>query len=392
MNPKIFLKSGKEKSLNRSHLWVFSGAIQYKEGNPQDGDVVDVLTSDKTFIARGHYQNGSIMVRILSFKEEAIDVDFWMRLLSQSIALREDLGLIHNTHTNVCRIFHGEGDHAPGLIIDRYNDIMVIQTHTVGMLRQVEDIAKALQTVWRIPLKGILTNGDQSLRQKDQKTELKKILHGEVDEVTVLENGFQFSVDILEGQKTGFFIDQRENRALLQKYAEGKKVMNLFGYTGGFSIYALGGKATLAHTVDISAKAISQADKNAALNDFSKIHKGIEADAFEFFKNLPEDYDIMVLDPPAFAKHQNALSNAREAYRRLNKLAIDAIKPGGIIFTFSCSQVVSKDIFKTAVFSAAAQGNRKVRILHQLSQPPDHPVNLFHPETEYLKGLVLYVE
>jgi 23S rRNA (cytosine1962-C5)-methyltransferase len=392
MSIKIFLKPGKEKSLNRFHLWVFSGAIQYKEGNPEDGDVVEVLTSDKKFIARGHYQNGSIMVRILTFKDEPINIEFWVRRLTEAIALRKAIGLLGDKNTNVFRVFHGEGDHCPGLVIDNYNNTLVVQTHSIGMLRQVGEIAEALKKVWGKSLVGIFTKGDQTLKQKENTGDLKKVLFGEVGETGVMENGHKFKVDILEGQKTGFFIDQRDNRFLLEKYSKGKKVMNLFGYTGGFSVYALGGGASEVHTIDVSAKAVEQANANIALNNYKGKHEGITADAFEFFKQLPLDYDIMVLDPPAFAKHQGALANAREAYRRLNKLAFDTIKPGGIIFTFSCSQVITKDIFRTAVFSAAAQSGRTVRILHQLTQPADHPVNLFHPETEYLKGLVLYVE
>jgi 23S rRNA (cytosine1962-C5)-methyltransferase len=392
MSIKIFLKPGKEKSLNRFHLWVFSGAIQYKEGNPEDGDVVEVLTSDKKFIARGHYQDGSIMVRILTFKDEPINIEFWVRRLTEAVALRKAIGLLGDKNTNVFRVFHGEGDHCPGLVIDNYNNTLVVQTHSIGMLRQVGEIAEALKKVWGKSLVGIFTKGDQTLKQKENTGDLKKVLFGEVGETGVMENGHKFKVDILEGQKTGFFIDQRDNRFLLEKYSKGKNVMNLFGYTGGFSVYALGGGASEVHTIDVSAKAVEQANANIALNNYKGKHEGMTADAFEFFKQLPLDYDIMVLDPPAFAKHQGALANAREAYRRLNKLAFDTIKPGGIIFTFSCSQVITKDIFRTAVFSAAAQSGRTVRILHQLTQPADHPVNLFHPETEYLKGLVLYVE
>ncbi|MFM9943947.1 MAG: class I SAM-dependent rRNA methyltransferase [Bacteroidia bacterium] len=392
MSLKIFLKPGKEKSLNRFHLWVFSGAIQHKEGSPEDGDIVEVLTSDKKFIARGHYQNGSIMVRILTFKDEPIDINFWVKRLTEALYVRKAIGLIDNKNTNVYRVFHGEGDHCPGLVIDNYNNTLVVQTHSIGMVKQVDEIAEALKKVWGKSLVGIFTKGDQTLKQKENSGELKKTLFGEVGETEVLENGHKFKVDILEGQKTGFFIDQRDNRHLLEKYSNGKTVMNLFGYTGGFSVYALGGGAAKVHTIDVSAKAVEQANANIALNNYKGKHEGITADAFEFFKNLPINYDIMVLDPPAFAKHQGALANAREAYRRLNRLAFDTIKPGGLIFTFSCSQVITKDIFRTAVFSAAAQSGRTVRILHQLTQPADHPVNLFHPETEYLKGLVLYVE
>jgi len=392
MTQQIILKSGKEKSLNRFHLWIFSGAIHHKSDTIQDGDIVDVLTSGKQFIARGHYQNGSIMVRILTFKNEDLDVSFWEKRLTQAINMRKTIGLLNSKTTNVYRVFHGEGDHCPGLVIDNYNNTLVIQAHSVGMHRQLDTIVEALKNIWGKKLVGIYAKSENTLKQQESTSDLKRVLYGEVNETAVLENGHAFNVDMIEGQKTGFFIDQRDNRQLLEKYSEGKIVMNLFGYTGGFSVYALGGGANEVHTIDSSAKAIAQANANVALNNYKGIHKGIEADAFEFFKNLPAEYDIMVLDPPAFAKHQGALSNAREAYRRLNKLAFDTIKPGGIIFTFSCSQVVTKEIFRTAVFSAAAQSGRTVRILHQLTQPADHPVNLFHPETEYLKGLVLYVE
>jgi len=392
MSQTIILKPGKEKSLNRFHLWVFSGAIQQKQGDPQDGDIVEVLSSDKKFIARGHFQNGSIMVRVLTFKDEPLDELFWIKRLREAIALREAIGLIDNEITNVFRLLHGEGDHCPGLVIDNYNNTLVVQTHSVGMLRQVETITEALKKVWGDKLIGIFAKSDHTIKQMENSSDLKRVLFGDVGIVEVKENGHVFKIDIIEGQKTGFFIDQRENRLLLQKYSEGKTVLNLFGYTGGFSAYALGGGATEVYTVDVSAKAIEQANNNILNNEYVGKHEGITADAFEFFKQLPVNYDIMVLDPPAFAKHQGALSNAREAYRRLNKLAIDSIKPGGLIFTFSCSQVITKDIFRTAVFSAAAMSGRTVRILHQLTQPADHPVNLFHPETEYLKGLVLYVE
>ena len=392
MSLKIILKAGKEKSLNRFHLWVFSGAVQYKEGNLIDGDIVTVLTSDKKFIARGHYQNGSIMVRILTFIDEPIDCYFWEKRLKEAIALRKIIGLVDNKLTNVYRVLHGEGDHCPGLVIDNYNNTLVIQSHSIGIARQVEEITEALIKVWGKNLVGIFTRGDQTLKQKENLNVQSKVLYGKVDETEVSENGYKFKVDIIDGQKTGFFIDQRDNRQLLGKYSKGKTVMNLFGYTGGFSVYALGEGATEVHTIDVSAKAIEQANANVLLNSVKGKHEGIAVDAFDYFKQMPLDYDIMVLDPPAFAKHQGALANAREAYRRLNQLAISSIKPGGLIFTFSCSQVISKDIFRTAVFSAAAHSKRTIRIVHQLTQPADHPVNLFHPETEYLKGLVLYVE
>ncbi len=325
MDLKIILKAGKEKSLNRFHLWVFSGAVQYKEGNPADGDCVTVLTSDKKFIARGHYQNGSIMVRILTFIDEPIDVNFWEKRLKEALAMRKAIGLVDNKNTNVFRVLHGEGDHCPGLVIDNYNHTLVIQAHSIGIARQVDQIAEALIKVWGKSLMGVYTRGDQTLKNKENASELRKVLYGKVGETEVMENGYKFMVDIVEGQKTGFFIDQRDNRQLLSKYSKDKQVMNLFGYTGGFSVYALGGGAKEVHTIDVSAKAIEQANANISLNGLKGIHEGIAHDAFDFFKQLPTDYDIMVLDPPAFAKHQGALANAREAYRRLNQLAISSI-------------------------------------------------------------------
>jgi len=392
MSIQLVLKSGKEKSLNRYHLWVFSGAIQSKTDHLTDGDIVDVLTSDKQFIARGHFQHGSIMVRILTFKNEELDTEFWTRQITKARDARQAMGLVDNPNTNVYRLLHGEGDHCPGLVIDNYNGNLVVQTHSIGMFRQLSTITEALKRVWGDQLKSIFAKSEHSKKLKEGGHEQNGLVYGELSLTEVMENGHKFLIDIPEGQKTGFFIDQRDNRLLLQSYSNNKSVMNLFGYTGGFSAYALGGGAKEVHTIDVSQKAIDQADKNIALNTYSGKHEGIAADAFEYFRELKADYDIMVLDPPAFAKHQGALSNAREAYRRLNKLAIDSIKPGGIIFTFSCSQVVSRDMFRSAVFAAAAQSKRTVRILHQLTQPCDHPVNLFHPETEYLKGLVLYVD
>lgn len=385
MEAKFYLKHGKEKSLERYHQWVFSGAIQRKEGQPEDGDIVAVYTHQGQFLARGHFNNGSIMVRVISFEDIALDLNFWTSRLQMAYNLRNTLNLTENLETNVYRLVHGEGDFCPGLVIDYYNQTLVIQAHSKGIYKQVDIIAEALKVVYGEVVSCIILKCERSVQGQD------RVLFGEPSKIQVQENGFAFMVDPLEGQKTGFFIDQRENRALLGKYAAGKKVMNLFGYTGGFSVYARGGGAALVHTIDVSEKAVQQANENIALNFNEPYHEGKAADAFDFFKDLPVDYDIMVLDPPAFAKHQNALSNARQAYIRLNKLAFEKIKPGGIVFTFSCSQVISKDIFRSAVFTAALQANRKVSILHQLSQAADHPVNIFHPEAEYLKGLVVYV-
>lgn len=392
MFKQVILKPGKEKSLNRYHLWVFSGAIQSKVSDIEDGDWVVVLSSDRSYIASGHFQNGSIMVRILSFRPTDFDTAFWIRKLEKALEARKSIGLVNHPQTNVYRLIHGEGDHCPGLVVDFYNGHVVIQTHSAGMYKQVIQIAEAVQSVYGSKLNSIYLRNESQPKNKQPLSEQNRLLYGVLEQTEVLENGYRFQVDIPGGQKTGFFIDQRDNRNLLKSYCFNKSVMNLFGYTGGFSVYALGGGASKVHTVDVSAKAVEQSVKNAEINEFGDKHQGISEDAFSFFNHLPTDYDIMVLDPPAFAKHQGALSNAREAYRRLNKLALDSIKPGGLIFTFSCSQVVSRDMFRSAVFTAAAQSKRKVRILHQLTQPADHPVNLFHPETEYLKGLVLYVD
>ncbi|MCC6721208.1 MAG: class I SAM-dependent rRNA methyltransferase [Bacteroidia bacterium] len=384
MYSKIFLKYGKEKSLLRYHLWVFSGAIEKTEGNPENGDIVEIFSSKNEFLALGHYQNGSIMVRILSFEKEVINVEFWLKKINNAWDVRKKSNLPEYGFTNVFRLIHGEGDNCPGLVIDVYYDSVVVQAHSIGMSNSANDILSALNLFDKLTFKNIIL--------KDEVKNFVKPFFGNESKTEVIENGNKFYIDLISGQKTGFFIDQRENRKLLGSFCKDKKVLNMFGYTGGFSVYAAHGGALLVHTVDSSESAIQTANNNMKLNNYSNIHTGFVDDAFEFLKNMNEEYDIVILDPPAFAKHLKSLSNAREAYIRLNKEAFKKIKKGGIIFTFSCSQVVSKEIFRSAVFTAAIQAKRNLRILSQLTQPSCHPINLFHPESEYLKGLVLYVD
>ncbi len=392
----IILKPKKEESLQRFHPWIFSGAIQKIEGKPTEGDLVEVLDSNRNFLAIGHYQIGSIAVRVVSFEKIIIDTDFWNRKIQLAYAMRQSLGLVAAKKNNTYRLIHGEGDSLPGLIVDVYDDTAVMQAHSIGMHEIRETLAKAIvanepevknvyyKSETTLPFKAAIEPEDGYLIGKESKS------------LTANENSLQFHVDWLKGQKTGFFVDQRENRSLLEGYSAGKSVLNMFCYTGGFSVYAMRGNATLVHSVDSSAKAIDLTDKNMELNFPNDLrHTSFAEDAFKFLNNLQESeqkYDIIILDPPAFAKHREALRNALKGYKRLNAKAIQQIKPGGIVFTFSCSQVVSKEQFRLAVFSAAAETGRNVRILHQLSQPADHPINIYHPEGEYLKGLVLWVE
>lgn len=389
---KIFLKPKKEESLLRFHPWVFSGAIQHFEGEPAEGDLVEVYASNKSFLAIGHYQIGSIAIRVVSFANSVIDNQFWQDKVAAAYQMRQTIGLIH-PQNNTYRLIHGEGDNLPGLIVDIYDDTAVMQAHSIGMhlIRQVlaEAIVQQVPSVQNVyyksestlPFKAPVDPEDGYLIGKNTKTCL------------AMENGLQFHVDWLRGQKTGFFVDQRENRTLLEQYAKGKNVLNMFCYTGGFSVYALRGGAELVHSVDSSAKAIELTDKNIALNfPADNRHASFADDAFKYLNANQQQYDLIVLDPPAFAKHRDAIRNALKGYKRLNAKGFEQIKPGGILFTFSCSQVISKEQFRLAVFSAAAEARRNVRILHQLTQPADHPVNIYHPEGEYLKGLVLYVE
>ena len=391
---KVFLKPGKEESLKRFHPWVFSGAIARVEGEPEEGEVVDVYTSKKEFIACGHFQIGSIAVRVLSFRQEPIDHAFWVRRLQVAKDLRCALGVLGNPQNNTYRLVHGEGDNLPGLIIDVYDHTAVMQAHSAGMHLDRMVVAEALEEVMGDVIQHIYYKSETTLPFKaDLLATENGFLKGGSPENVAMENGLKFHVDWLKGQKTGFFVDQRENRALLERYAKGRNVLNMFCYTGGFSFYAMRGGAKLVHSVDSSAKAIDLTNKNVELNfPGDSRHEAFAEDAFKYLDRMGDQYDLIILDPPAFAKHKDALRNALQGYRKLNAKAFEKIKPGGILFTFSCSQVVSKDNFRTAVFTAAAMSGRSVRILHQLTQPADHPVNIYHPEGEYLKGLVLYVE
>ena len=392
----IQLKPKKEESLQRFHPWLFSGAIQRIEGTPAEGDLVEVLDNNRNFLAIGHYQIGSIAVRVVSFENIPVDDDFWSNKIKKAYAMRVSLGLVAQEKNNTFRLIHGEGDSLPGLIVDVYDDTAVMQAHSVGMheIRQIlaESIVKNVPQV-----KNVYYKSETTLPFNAPITPEDGYLIGqETTDLSAIENGLKFHVDWLRGQKTGFFIDQRENRSLLERYSAGKSVLNMFCYTGGFSVYALRGGATLVHSVDSSAKAIDLTDKNVEANfPNDPRHKSFDEDAFKFLNNLEHNeqkYDLIILDPPAFAKHRDAIRNALKGYKRLNAKAFEQIKPGGILFTFSCSQVITKDQFRLAVFSAAAESKRNVRILHQLSQPADHPINIYHPEGEYLKGLVLWVE
>lgn len=391
---KVFLKPGKEESLKRFHPWFFSGAIARVEGEPEEGEVVDVYTSKKEFIACGHFQIGSIAVRVLSFRQEPIDHAFWVRRLQVAKDLRCALGVLGNPQNNTYRLVHGEGDNLPGLIIDVYDHTAVMQAHSAGMHLDRMAVAEALEKVMGDVIQHIYYKSETTLPFKaDLLATENGFLKGGSPENVAMENGLKFHVDWLKGQKTGFFVDQRENRALLERYAKGRNVLNMFCYTGGFSFYAMRGGANLVHSVDSSAKAIDLTNENVSLNfPGDTRHQAFAEDAFKFLDRMGDQYDLIILDPPAFAKHRDALRNALRGYTKLNAKAFEKIRPGGILFTFSCSQVVNKQDFRNAVFTAAAQSGRSVRILHQLTQPGDHPVNIYHPEGEYLKGLVLYVE
>ena len=380
--------------MKRFHPWVFSGAIARVEGEPEEGEVVDIYTSQKEFIACGHCQVGSIAVRVLSFRQETIDHAFWVRRLEVAKDLRRALGLIGNPQNNTYRLVHGEGDNLPGLIIDVYDHTAVMQAHSAGMHVYRMEIADALSEVMGDVIQNIYYKSETTLPFKaDLLATENGFIKGGSPENIAMENGLKFHVDWLKGQKTGFFVDQRENRHLLEHYAKGRNVLNMFCYTGGFSFYAMRGGANLVHSVDSSAKAIDLTNENVELNfPGDARHQAFAEDAFKFLDRMGDQYDLIILDPPAFAKHRDALRNALRGYTKLNAKAFEKIRPGGILFTFSCSQVVNKQDFRNAVFTAAAQSGRSVRILHQLTQPGDHPVNIYHPEGEYLKGLVLYVE
>ncbi len=399
---KVYLKHGKDESLKRFHPWVFSGAIHHFDSQPEEGEVVGVYAPDShvkhsdndyKLIATGHYQIGSIMVRVLTFDNEQIDLAFYEKRIVSAYHVRKCIGLAGRKDNNTFRLVHGEGDNLPGLVIDVYGKTAVMQAHSVGMHTDRFIIAKALKNVMGDDIENIFYKSETTLPYKAELgQENGFLLGGDADDIAI-ENGLKFHVDWLKGQKTGFFVDQRNNRSLLEHYAQGRNVLNMFCYTGGFSFYAMRGGAKLVHSVDSSQKAIDLTNANVKLNfpDDNR-HEAYAEDAFKYLDRMDDMYDLIILDPPAFAKHKDALRNALKGYSRLNQKALEKIHSGGILFTFSCSQVVTKDNFRTAVFTAAAQAGRKVRILHQLHQPADHPINIYHPEGEYLKGLVLYVE
>lgn len=401
MRSQIILKRNKEESLLRFHPWIFSGAIQQITGDPAEGDIVDVITSSREFIARGHYQIGSIAVRVLTFREETIDAAWWAGRLRAALEVRAAVGLAGSTETTCYRLVHGEGDNLPGLIIDIYGNTAVMQCHSVGMYCNREEICAALREVFGDTLTAVYDKSSHTVPYNANLGAADGYLCGskgddttEYGNVTVLENGHKFTVDWEGGQKTGFFLDQRENRELVGRYANGRTVLNTFCYTGGFSVYALAGGALKVDSVDSSQPAVDMCNRNAEINFTDGVpHSGFARDAFDYLRNMGHgEYDMIILDPPAFAKHHKVVGNALQGYKRLNAAAMHKIAPGGILFTFSCSQAVSKEQFRMAVFSAAAISGRNVRILHQLTQPADHPVNIYHPEGEYLKGLVLYIE
>jgi 23S rRNA (cytosine1962-C5)-methyltransferase len=390
---KVYLRKGKEQSLDRFHPWVFSGAIAHVDDGVDEGEVVNVFSSDGRFIAVGHYQIGSISVRVLSFDDCDIDSEFWSASLKGALEMRIALGLADSSAGDTYRLVHGEGDFLPGLVIDVYGKTAVMQAHSVGMHMMRNDIARELMAVMGGRIDNIYYKSETTLPFKAELGQEDGFICGGSADNVAVENGLKFYVDWLKGQKTGFFIDQRDNRSLLEHYSAGRNVLNMFCYTGGFSVYAMRGGAESVHSVDSSAKAIELTEKNVELNFPShERHAAYCEDAFKYLDKVADKYNLIILDPPAFAKHRGALHNALKGYTRLNAKALEKIQPGGILFTFSCSQVVTKDNFRNAVFTAATVARRKVRILHQLHQPADHPINIYHPEGEYLKGLVLYVE
>jgi 23S rRNA (cytosine1962-C5)-methyltransferase len=396
----VFLKRGKENSLLRFHPWVFSGAINKivnskgQSVNPEEGAIVWVYSSTNEFLAIGHYQIGSIAVRCFSFKEEEINDLFWYKKIQDAFELRKRLGLVDSSHTNVYRLVNGEGDSLPGLIIDYYNGVAVLQTHSIGMHRLKDIFVLALKQVYGSKLLSVYDKSDETLPKQAQVLINKRWWINEIEQIEVKENNCLFNVNWVVGQKTGFFIDQRDNRKLLMNYVYNKEVLNTFCYSGGFSIYALKAGAKLVHSVDVSKKAIELTDFNVKLNfgDNCGNHQSYISDTFNFLEEKTNKYDVIVLDPPAFAKHQNVKHNAVQGYKRLNYEAIKSIKSGGVLFTFSCSQVIDKQLFYNTVMAASILAKRKVSVLHQLHQPPDHAINIYHPENEYLKGLVLYID
>ena len=401
MNDKltiVALRRGKEESLERRHPWVFSGAIEkITEGSKPlaEGDVVDVVTKQGDFIARGHYQIGSIAVRVLTFEKEAIDQQWWNNRVAKAKELRQTIGMVGNASTTCYRLIHGEGDLLPGLVVDIYGKCAVVQCHSVGMYLSRHAIVEAIREAYGELIEAIYDKSSQTLPYKAELGAIDGYLWGRSaeKESVVLENGLKFKVNWEEGQKTGFFIDQRENRDLVRQYSRGRRVLNTFCYTGGFSVAALAGGATEVVSIDLSERAVKLADENMKLNFGDDApHQAIACNAVEYLKDIDEDFDLIILDPPAFAKHHKVLGNALQGYKKINVRALQKIRPGGILFTFSCSQAVSRDLFRTTIFTAAAIAGRRVRIIGQLTQPADHPINIYHPEGEYLKGLVVYVE
>ncbi|MCH7403527.1 class I SAM-dependent rRNA methyltransferase [Belliella kenyensis] len=391
--PKISLAKNKEISILRKHHWIFSGAIAKRDKDLENGQLVQVYSAKDAFLGIGHFQNGSIMVRIISFEEKPIDQIFWNAKIQSALAVRNQMGLIDHENTDVYRLIHGEGDGLPGLIIDFYNGTAVIQAHSIGMHHHIEEISNALQNAYGNQLAAVYDKSAETLPKNLPNLE-NKLIFGEPKTNLVKENGCIYEIDWEKGQKTGFFVDQRDNRQLFGQYSKNKKVLNTFCYSGGFSVSALKAGAKEVHSIDISAKAIELTDKNVALNagSISGKHESIVADVVKYIKEIEQDYDVIVLDPPAFAKNMKSRHNAVQAYKRLNAEAFKHIKSGGILFTFSCSQVVDKQLFTNTITAAAMESGRNIRILHFLSQPPDHPINIYHQETAYLKGLVVHVE
>lgn len=389
--PKLYLKQGREKSLLKKHLWIFSGAVYGVSQDLQDGDVVEVLSSSKEYLATGHFQNGSICVRIFSFNQaDTIDEMFWEHLIVKALDRRKALSLTPDEHNNAFRIIHGESDMMPGLIADYYNGVIVLQAHSVGMFNLLPTLSNIFVKIMGNKVKAVYSKSKNTIKQAEDETVRNQFLYGSADNLIISENDMKFNIDFVNGQKTGFFLDQRDNRRLLSQYCKGKSVLNIFGYTGAFSVAALFGGASKVVTVDISADAIKMTDDNVALNfPCCSNHYTVVADAFEYLTNTTEKFDIIVLDPPAFAKHLDAKDNAMKAYRRLNALGLKKLNANGLLFTFSCSQVIRKTDFLTAVYNAASDTNKNIAIVHQLHQATDHYINIFHPETEYLKGFVL---
>lgn len=395
----IVLKKGKEDSLARRHPWIFSGAIHHADNDLQEGDVVRVVSIQGMFIAIGHWQIGSIAIRVLSFEDEKIDEEFYCKRLKSALDVRNSIGLLRGNCTDennintTYRLIHGEGDNMPGLVIDIYGDTAVMQAHSVGMHVDRMIIAQSLKKIMGDSLKSVYYKSETTLPFKADLGQENGFLIGSSHNDIAIENGLKFHIDWLKGQKTGFFVDQRDNRTLLEHYSKGRKVLNMFCYTGGFSVYSMRGGAELVHSVDSSAKAVELVNRNVNLNfPNDSRHKAFSADAFKFLDEMTCSYNLVILDPPAFAKHRDALKQALRGYTKLNAKAMEKMPHGSILFTFSCSQAVNKEQFRTAIFAAAMQAGRKIRILHQLHQPADHPINIFHPEGEYLKGLVVYVE